>query len=158
MSSPRNAVGSDAIKIELQQSSAASRITTRWSGGARRPIKRVFNGLWNFANWNAHLRAARRIEVNPVTGAAPTSAATFIALFPRVVYLNYGVFIQNDWKVRPKISRWNLGLRLRWEYYAPPTEAAADHLVNFEPTNDPVNGLADGRATNPQPDVEPDLA
>ena len=125
-------VGSDAIKIGFEFSREQD--NDELIGGAR--PDQVFQGFWNFANGTPIFE---QIEVNPVTGAAP---------FTRPRYFrssNYGVFIQNDWKVRPNLT---LNLGLRWEYYAPPTEAAG-HLANFEPTNDPVNGLADGRATNP---------
>lgn len=125
-------VGSDAIKIGFEFSREQD--NDELIGGAR--PDQVFQGFWNFANGTPIFE---QIEVNPVTGAAP---------FTRPRYFrssNYGLFIQNDWKVRPNLT---LNLGLRWEYYAPPTEAAG-HLANFEPTNDPVNGLADGRATNP---------
>ena len=125
-------VGSDAIKIGFEFSREQD--NDELIGGAR--PDQVFNGLWNFANGTPIFE---QIEVNPVTGAAPTTRPRYFRSS------NYGVFIQNDWKVRPNLT---LNLGLRWEYYAPPTEAA-NHLVNFEPTNDPVNGLADGRATNP---------
>ena len=41
-----------------------------------------------------------------------------------------------------------MNVGLRWEYYAPPTEAKG-HLANFAPSADPANGLRDGVATNP---------
>ncbi len=103
-------------------------------GGAR--PQQVFQGLWNFANGTPIFE---EIEVNPLTGAAPTTRGQFYRTS------DYGVFVQNDWKIRPNLM---VNIGLRWEFYAPPTEADG-HLANFEPTNDPVNGLVNGAATNP---------
>src|SRR4029077_9893627 len=103
-------------------------------GGAR-PVQ-VFQGPWNFANGTPIFEA---IEVNPLTGAAPTTRPKYFRSS------TYGVFVQNDWKLRPNLT---VNIGLRWEYYAPPTEAQG-HLTNFIPTNDPVNGLANGVETNP---------
>jgi hypothetical protein len=104
-------------------------------GGAR--PDQVFNGLWNFANGTPIFE---QIEVNPLTGAAPTTRGQYFRTS------TYGLFAQNDWKLRPNLT---INLGLRFEYYAPPTEAK-DHLANFEPLNDPINGLAFGFATNPR--------
>jgi hypothetical protein len=103
-------------------------------GGAR-PIQ-VFQGFWNFANGTPIYEG---IEVNPLTGAAPTTRGQYFRTS------DYGVFVQDDWKLRPNLT---VNLGMRWEFYAPPTEAEG-HLANFEPTSDPVNGLMDGVATNP---------
>lgn len=103
-------------------------------GGAR--PDQVFQGFWNFANGTPIFEG---IEVNPLTGAAPTTRGQYYRSSI------YGVFVQNDWRVRPNLT---VNIGLRWEYYAPPTEANG-HLANFEPTNDPVNGLQNGVATNP---------
>jgi Carboxypeptidase regulatory-like domain/TonB dependent receptor len=103
-------------------------------GGAR--PDQVFNGFWNFANGTPIFE---QIEVNPVTGAAPTTRGQYYRSS------DYGVFVQNDWKLRPNLT---VNIGLRWEYYAPPTEAKR-HLANFEPTSDPINGLLNGVATNP---------
>jgi hypothetical protein len=103
-------------------------------GGAR--PDQVFQGPWNFANGTPIFEA---IEVNPITGAAPIERPQYFRSS------NYGVFVQNDWKIRPNLM---VNLGLRWEYYAPPTEAKGN-LTNFVPTSDPVNGLLEGSEINP---------
>jgi hypothetical protein len=102
-------------------------------GGAR--PDQVFQGPWNFANGTPIFEA---IEVNPLTGAAPTTRGQYYRSSI------YGLFVQNDWKLRPNLT---VNIGLRWEYYAPPTEANG-HLTNFEPTSDPILGLKDGVAIN----------
>jgi len=103
-------------------------------GGAR--PDQVFQGFWNFANGTPIFE---QIEVNPLTGAAPTTRGQYYRSSI------YSVFVQNDWKIRPNLT---VNLGLRWEYYGPPTEAKG-HLTNFVPANDPVNGLANGIEINP---------
>src|SRR5579862_7448290 len=104
-------------------------------GGAR--PDQVFQGPWNFANGTPIFE---QIEVNPITGSAPISRPQYFRSS------TYGVFVQNDWKLRPNLT---INLGLRWEYYAPPTEAKGN-LTNFVPTSDPVNGLQDGSEINPR--------
>jgi hypothetical protein len=103
-------------------------------GGAR--PDQVFNGLWNFANGTPIFE---QIEVNPLTGAAPTTRGQYYRSSI------YSAFVQNDWKVRPNFT---VNIGLRWEYYAPPTEAKG-HLTNFVPTRDPNTGLLNGAEINP---------
>ncbi|MGO8795401.1 MAG: carboxypeptidase regulatory-like domain-containing protein [Candidatus Sulfotelmatobacter sp.] len=103
-------------------------------GGARPDY--VFQGPWNFANGTPIFES---IEVNPLTGGAPTTRGQYYRSSI------YGAFIQNDWKLRPTLT---VNLGLRWEHYAPPTEANG-HLTNFVPTSDPTNGLLNGREINP---------
>jgi hypothetical protein len=103
-------------------------------GGAR-PIQ-VFQGLWNWANGTPIYEG---IDVDPITGGPPVKRGEYYRSSI------YSLFVQNDWKLRPNFT---LNLGLRWEYYAPPTEAKGD-LTNFVPSNDPVNGLLDGSEINP---------
>jgi hypothetical protein len=125
-------VGSDSIKLGFEFDREQD--NDELIGGAR--PDQVFQGFWNFANGTPIFE---QIEVNPLTGGAPTTRPRYFRSS------DYGLFVQNDWKVLPNLT---LNLGIRWEYYAPPTEAAG-HLVNFQPTSDPVNGLLDGKATNP---------
>jgi hypothetical protein len=103
-------------------------------GGAR--PDQVFQGPWNFANGTPIFE---QIEVNPITGGAPLQK-------PRYFRTSiYSAFAQNDWKLRPNLT---VNIGLRWEYYAPPTEAKGN-LTNFVPTSSSVNGLLDGSEINP---------
>lgn len=109
-------------------------------GGAR--PDQVFQGLWNFANGAPIFEA---IEVNPITGAAPVDRPQYFRSS------TYGAFVQNDWKLRPNLT---VNIGLRWEYYAPPTEAKGN-LTNFVPANNPDTGLSAGTEVNPSQQWKP---
>ncbi len=126
-------IGNKALKFGFEYSHEQD--NDALIGGAR--PDQVFQGFWNFANGTPIFEA---IEVNPLTGGAPTTRGQYYRSSI------YGLFVQNDWKLRPNLT---VNVGLRWEYYAPATEAKG-HLANFQPTNDPINGLALGVATNPK--------
>ena len=78
------------------------------AGGARPDY--VFQTMWDLANGAPIFE---QVDVNPQTGGPPNAARSL-----RTPY--YGVFLQDDWKVRPNFT---LNLGIRWEYFSPPTEA-----------------------------------
>jgi hypothetical protein len=125
-------IGNKALKFGFEYSHEQA--NDGLIGGAR--PDQVFNDPWNFANGTPIFEA---IEVNPLTGGAPLGRPKYFRSS------TYGVFAQNDWKLRPNLT---VNLGLRWEYFAPPTEASG-HLTNFIPGSSPVTGLADGIETNP---------
>jgi hypothetical protein len=98
-------------------------------GGAR--PDQVFQGPWNFANGTPIFE---QIEVNPITGGPPLQKPRY---FRSSIY---SAFAQNDWKLRPNLT---VNLGLRWEFYAPPTEAKGD-LTNFVPGGSSKYGLDNG--------------
>jgi hypothetical protein len=76
-------------------------------GGARPDY--VFQDMWDLANGAPIYEG---INVNPETGGAPNAERGL-----RTPY--YGVFLQDDWKVRPNLT---VNVGLRWEYFGPPDE------------------------------------
>jgi hypothetical protein len=125
--------GNKALKFGFEYSREQD--NDRLIGGAR--PDQVFQGPWNFANGTPIFE---QIEVNPITGDAPIKRPQYFRS------ANYGVFVQNDWKLRPNLT---VNLGLRWEYYAPPTEAKGA-LTNFVPTSSPTDGLLLGSEINPK--------
>lgn len=131
-------IGNKALKFGFEYTHAQD--NDALIGGAR--PDQVFQGLWNFANGTPIFE---QIEVNPLTGAAPTTRGQY---YRSSIYSG---FVQNDWKVRPNLT---VNIGLRWEYYAPPTEAKG-HLTNFVPTRDPSTGLLNGVEINPKQQWNP---
>lgn len=74
------------------------------AGGAR-PLY-IFKGIYNLAN---DAPFEEQINADPNTGL-PADAQRYFR------YSNYGLFAQNDWKVRPNLT---LNLGLRYEYFTP---------------------------------------
>ena len=102
--------------------------------GSSRPDY-VFNGPWDFTNGAPIFE---QINVDPVTGG-PEEAARYYR------ESDYGVFIQDDWKVLPTLT---LNLGIRWDYYGPPSEARGN-LENIIPGTSPISGLVFAQAVFP---------
>ncbi len=77
------------------------------AGGAR-PLY-SFTGLFNLANDTPVFEA---INADPNTGLPAAAQRYFRSR-------TYGLFVQDDWKVRPNLT---LNLGLRWEYFTPLSE------------------------------------
>ena len=120
-------IGNKALKFGFEYSHAQA--NDELIGGAR--PDQVFQGPWNFANGTPIFE---QIEVNPITGGPPLQKPRY---FRSSIY---SAFAQNDWKLRPNLT---VNLGLRWEFYAPPTEARG-HLTNFVPGGSSKYGLDNG--------------
>ena len=120
-------IGNKALKFGFEYSHEQD--NDELIGGAR--PDQVFQGPWNFANGTPIFEA---IEVDPITGGPPVKKPRY---FRSSIY---SAFAQNDWKLRPNLI---VNLGLRWEFYAPPTEAAG-HLTNFVPGGSSKYGLDNG--------------
>src|ERR1041385_4922709 len=96
--------------------------------GGSRPLY-TFAGLFNFAN---DTPLFYQINANPETGGPASAQRHFRSS-------SYGVFFQDDWKVRPNLT---LNLGLRYEYFGVLKEKN-DQIANF--IFGPNGGLAGSR-------------
>jgi hypothetical protein len=118
-------VNSHALKFGVDIIREQNNDKAPWAGRS----EFIFDNLWSFAN---DAPREQVVTVDPATGGFAD-----IAAYARASY--YGVFAQDDWKVRPNLT---VNLGLRWEYFSP-LRSANDKISNL--ILGPTGGLLDAR-------------